>query len=43
MPFNKLVHVLLKLFALSVLETFRPRRGDDEPFEVVVLDQSDWG
>jgi hypothetical protein len=36
MPFNKLIHVLLRLIALSLLETFRPRRDDEQPLEVVL-------
>jgi hypothetical protein len=36
MPFNKLVRVLLRLFAIFVLETFRPRRTNEEPLEVVL-------
>jgi hypothetical protein len=36
MPFNKLVRVLLKLLALSIVESFRPRRADDDRFEVVL-------
>ncbi len=36
MPFNKLVWVLLKLLALSLLESFRLRRGADEHLEVVI-------
>jgi hypothetical protein len=36
MPFNKMVRVVLRLIALSLLETFRPRRSDDDPFEVVL-------
>jgi len=34
MPFNKLVRVLLNLFALSMLETFCPRRAEKEPLEL---------
>ena len=36
MPFNKMVRVVLRLIALSLLETFRPRRCGEEPLEVVL-------
>jgi hypothetical protein len=35
MPFNKLVRVLLKLFAAVMLETFRLRRRDEESLNIV--------
>jgi len=36
MPFNKLIHVVLRLIALSLLETIRPRSTEEEPLEVVL-------
>lgn len=36
MPFNKMVRVVLRLLALSLLETFRPRRRVEEPLQVVL-------
>ncbi len=36
MPFNKLIRVVLRLIVLSLLETFRPRRGGEEPLKIVL-------
>jgi hypothetical protein len=36
MPFNKLVRVLLKLFAAAVLESFRLRRREEESLNIVL-------
>jgi hypothetical protein len=36
MPFNKLVRVLFRLFAICVSETFRSRRPDGKPLQIVL-------